>query len=47
MARLPEGAERSVADSLKEKRALWPWGLLLLAELGVAAGIRWGGLFAP
>ena len=44
MARLPPGAERSVADPLKEKSTVWTWVLLLVVALAVGAGLRWGHL---
>ncbi|MCC7137979.1 MAG: hypothetical protein IT460_06070 [Planctomycetes bacterium] len=41
VAALPPGAERSLVDPYAEKRARWPWVLLVLALLAGAAFVLW------
>ena len=39
LAALPAGADRAMVDPYAERRARWPWYLLALVILGVAAGL--------
>jgi hypothetical protein len=41
MAKLPEGAERSLTDPYAEKRSPWPAALALLALAAIAAYVVW------
>ncbi|MGC2167336.1 MAG: hypothetical protein WA632_15130, partial [Gallionella sp.] len=46
LARIPEGAVRSLVDPFAEKKSVWPYYLALIVAIAAVAGLWYAGFFA-